>query len=209
MALGRRDRRRRDRIERRGAAVVRFAFPSSTHSPYDFGTYRGSDLSAVGVAAPATAAELQEYANAVRVADRAIARLVEHFRDRPDSTIVVVLGDHLPPLSAGALGAFSERIARGSDAERRLATRRVPLLVWSNFGLPAAEITLGVPMVSSLVLDLLHAPRSGVFAVSDSIRRVLPVAGAVVQDTNGRIWPRDSAPPWARALLDDYWKSAA
>jgi hypothetical protein len=41
--------------------------------------------------------------------------------------------------------------------------------------------------------------------VSDSIRRVLPVAGIVVQDTGGRLWPRDSAPAAARALLDDYW----
>jgi phosphoglycerol transferase MdoB-like AlkP superfamily enzyme len=182
-----------------------FAFPSTTHSPYDFGTYRTSDLRPVGVAANRTAAELQEYANAVQVADRAIARLVDHFRARPDSTILVVLGDHLPPLSAGALGAFSERIARGSDAERTLARRRVPLLVWTRFDVPPAEITLGVPMIASLVLDLIGAPRTGVFAVSDSIRRVLPVAGAVVQDATGRIWPRDSVPAPARGLLDDYW----
>jgi hypothetical protein len=182
-----------------------FAFPSSTHSPYNFGTYRGSDLKVTGVASARTAAELEEYANAVRVADRAIARLVEHFRGRPDSTIVVVLGDHLPPLSAGALGPFSERIAHLSAAERALATRRVPLLVWSNFALPAREITLGVPMIPSLVLDLIGAPQTGVFAVSDSIRRVLPVAGIVVQDTGGRLWPRDSVPPPVRALLDDYW----
>jgi hypothetical protein len=182
-----------------------FAFPSSTHSPYNFGTYRGSDLKVTGVASAATAAELEEYANAVRVADRAIARLVEHFRGRPDSTIVVVLGDHLPPLSAGALGPFSERIAHLSAAERALATRRVPLLVWSNFALPAREITLGVPMIPSLVLDLIGAPQTGVFAVSDSIRRVLPVAGIVVQDTGKRLWPRDSVPPPVRTLLDDYW----
>jgi hypothetical protein len=182
-----------------------FAFPSSTHSPYGYGTYRRSDLQPVGVADPGAAAELQEYANAVRVADRAIARLVEHFRGRPDSTIVVVLGDHLPPLSAGALGAFTERIARGSEAERTLAKRRVPLFVWANFSLPTDEVTFGVPMIPSLVLDLIGVPQRGVFAVSDSIRRVLPVAGVVVQDTAGRLWARDSVPAWARALLDDYW----
>jgi phosphoglycerol transferase MdoB-like AlkP superfamily enzyme len=182
-----------------------FAFPSTTHSPYDFGTYRTSVLRPLGVAPDRTAAELQEYSNAVQVADRAIARLIEHFQARPDSTIVVVLGDHLPPLSAGALGAFSERIARGSDAERTLAKRRVPLLVWTSFDVPPAEITLGVPMIASLVLDLIGAPRTGVFAVSDSVRRVLPVAGAVVQDTSGRAWSRDSVPAPERALLDDYW----
>ena len=79
------------------------------------------------------------------------------------------------------------------------------MLVWSNFGLPADEITLGVPMIPSLVLELIGAPRSGVFAVSDSLRRVFPVAGVVVQDASGRLWPRDSAPAPARALLDDYW----
>jgi hypothetical protein len=116
-----------------------------------------------------------------------------------------VLGDHLPPLSAAALGPFSERIARGSEAERTLAARRVPLLVWASFGLPSGEVTLGVPMIPSFVLDLIDAPRTGVFAVSDSVRRVLPVAGAVVEDASGRLWSRDSTPAWARALLNDYW----
>jgi hypothetical protein len=181
-----------------------FAFPSSTHSPYSFGTYRGSALDVTGAPTPESAAEVKEYVNAVRVADRAIGRLVEHFRGRRDSTIVVVLGDHLPPLSADALRAFSDRLATQSPAERALARRRVPLLVWANFTLPVGQPTLSANMLAPFVLERMGIPPSMLFAVTDSVRRVTPVVSEVVQSGDGRLWARDSIPVSLNRLLDDY-----
>jgi len=182
-----------------------FAFPSSSHSPYDFGTYARSDLDVLDAPSTLAAAEVKEYANAVRVADRAIGRLIEHFRESPDSTIVVVMGDHLPPLSAEAMRVFTSGVGRLPEAERARATRAVPLLVWANFVLPAPqEITLSTNLMPAYLLERIGAPRQGLFGVTDSVRRLLPVMGAVVQDAAGRVELPADIPPSLRSLIEDY-----
>ena len=181
-----------------------FAFPAGLHSPYNHGAYAHSDLDVAGAPTSEAAAEIREYVNALRVADRAIGRLVEHFRGRRDSTIIVVLGDHLPPLSADALVSFNHRIASLSPLEREQATRAVPLLVWANFRLPQEEITLSTNVLAGYLLERMGEPASGLFAVTDSVRRALRVSSAILEDDAGHLWPPDSAPPALRPLLEDY-----
>lgn len=181
-----------------------FAFPSSTHSPYNTGVYSRSALNVMGAPSAAAAAEVKEYVNALRVADTAIGRLIEHFRREKDSTIVVVLGDHLPPLTADAYGTFSDRLARMSPPERERATRGVPLVVWANFEIPSEERTLSVNMLPPYLLEKLGVPRTGLFAVTDSVRRVLPVVSAMVQGADGRLWSRATVPAAFQGMLDDY-----
>jgi hypothetical protein len=180
-----------------------FAFPSSTHSPYDVGTYAHSSLGAIDATRDA-AAEVQEYVNAVRTADSAIGRMIEHFRGRRDSVIVAIMGDHLPPLSAAAYARFSQRLARLPAPEQARAARAVPLLVWANFSLPPGELTLSANMLPGYLLERMGVPSNVLFAVADSVRRTLPVVSAVVQDTAGRLWLRDSVPAALRPRIGDY-----
>jgi hypothetical protein len=180
-----------------------FAFPSSSHSPYDYGTYARSDLDVLDAPAPA-ASEVKEYINAVRVTDRAIGRLVEHFRARSDSTIIVIMGDHLPPFSSAVLSPFLQRLSRLPAAQRARAARATPLLVWANFTLPRGELTLSTNMVPAYLLERLGARPRSIFAVTDSLSRTLPVVSAVVQATDGRLWPQADVPAALRGPIDDY-----
>jgi phosphoglycerol transferase MdoB-like AlkP superfamily enzyme len=181
-----------------------FAFPSSTHFPYNFGTYSDSDLDVLDVTSRDAAREVKEYINTLRVADRAIGTLVEYFRRQPDSTIIAVLGDHLPPLSEEALGTFLSNLSGMSEPERARMRRRVPLLVWANFVLPREEKELSINALPSYLLEKMgiHAP--GFLAVSDAVRRKVPVLASYVQGADGRIWNRDSLPDDERNLVADY-----
>jgi hypothetical protein len=181
-----------------------FAFPSSTHSPYNEGTYAHSSLGVVDAPTRDAAAEVQEYVNAVRTADSAIGRMIEHFRGRRDSVIVAIMGDHLPPLSSSAYALFNQRLARLPASEQARAARSVPLFVWANFALPPGELTLSANMLPGYLLEHMGVPPDVLFAVTDSVRRTLPVVSAVVQDTAGHLWLRDSVPPALLPLLGDY-----
>jgi hypothetical protein len=181
-----------------------FGFPSSTHSPYNVGTYASSALDVTDAPSAAVRAEVKEYINAERVADRAIGRLVEHFRSVSDSTVVVVFGDHLPPLSEAARERLSSRLAKLPEVEQARETRRVPLLVWANFTLPHSEPTLSVNLLPPFLLEQMAIAPTGLFAVTDSLRRVFPVVSAVVESADGRLWLRDDVPPALRGPIEDY-----
>ena len=181
-----------------------FAFPASSHSPYTFGAYRASALDVAGAPTTAAAAEVKEYVNAVRIADRAVGRLIEHFRGRSDSTVIAIMGDHLPPLSSDAVRRLTEGSATQPAAVQTRALLRVPLVIWANFRLPHEQATLSLNMLAPYLLERVGAPRRGLFAVTDSLRHLMPVAGTVVQDTNGQLWLPGAVPAPLRSLLDDY-----
>jgi len=76
--------------------------------------------------------------------------------------------------------------------------------VWANFALPAEQTALSVNMLAPFVLERMGIPRTSLFAVTDSVRRAMPVVSEVVQTADGRLWSRDSVPASLRTPLDDY-----
>ena len=180
---------------REGRPFFAFAFPSSTHSPYNFGAFADSDLDVIGLPQP-EAGEVKEYINSLRVADQAIGALAEYFRDRPEPTIIAVLGDHLPPLSERALRPYFSRLAALPEAEQARRTRRVPLLVWSNHALPREAAELSTSLVPSYLLEKMGVPASGLFALTADVRRTVPVLPAHAAPGGG-----DGS---AQAIVEDY-----
>jgi hypothetical protein len=148
--------------------------------------------------------ELQEYINRLRATDQAIGTLVEYFRSRSDSTIIVVLGDHLAPLSDENLQPFFRHLAGLSRPEKIRRLRRVPLLAWANFALPREEPELSINALPSYLLEKMGIHPTGFLAVSDAVRRRLPVLGDYVQADDATMWKRDSLPADERQLLEDY-----
>ncbi len=181
-----------------------FAFPSSTHSPYDGATYKDSPLGVIDPPSPEGGEEVKEYINTLRDADQAIGALIEYFRRRPDSTIIAVLGDHLPPLSEFGLETFLSRISALAEPEQARMRRRVPLLVWANFPLPREEMELSLNALPSYLLEKMNIAPPGFLAVSDAVRRRLPVLGRYAHAADGSIWNRDSLPDGDRQVVDDY-----
>jgi len=107
-----------------------------------------------------------------------------------------------PPLIARV--RLAERLAKLSEVEQTRETRRVPLLVWANFGLPHSEPTLSVNMIAPFVLERMGIARTGLFAVTDSLRRSVPVVSACIESVDGQLWPRDDVPPALRGPIEDY-----
>jgi hypothetical protein len=181
-----------------------FAFPSSTHGPYNTQAYRNSDLDVIDAPSGAGASEVKEYVNTLRVADDAIGALIQHFTHQPDSTIIAVLGDHLPPLTSNALRPFFMRLSGASTVEQARLTHRVPLLVWANFRLPREDKELGVHALPTYLLNKMGIVPTGFLAVSDAVRRELPVLEAYVRGADGTVWDWNSVPADKQRLIDDY-----
>jgi Sulfatase len=149
-----------------------FAFPSSTHSPYNGNIYRKSDLYVLDPAPADTVGEVREYVNALHVADQAIGKLIAYFEHQPDSTVIAIAGDHLPPLSEPALAPYLARLAQFSGDSQFLWRRRVPLVVWANFALPKDETEFTISALPGYLLTKMKIPPCYVGAESQLQRRV-------------------------------------
>ncbi len=182
-----------------------FAFPSSTHSPYNLGLYKNIGLEVPDSPPGEASVELKEYVNLLRDADRAIGRLVEHFRDRPEPTVIAVVGDHLPPLSDAALERFDAEPANRPETEQDLKHRSVPLLVWANFALPRQEVRLSMNALPSYLLERIGIAPRGFLAVSDAVRLRFPIFSEIlVQGVDGSLKDPDSFQGEEKVLADDY-----
>lgn len=182
-----------------------FAFPASAHSPYTTGLFRASALDVANPRRDDPTGEVKEFINRAHVADSAIGTLVRHFRQRPDSTIIVILGDHLPPLSGAALRDFSALRRTLPPMEQERMARRVPLVIWSNFDLPVERVELGANALPAYLLRRMGITPRDFLALTDAVHRDMPVVSSYVQMADGTMWRRDSLPPRERRSLDDYW----
>ena len=181
-----------------------FAFPSTTHSPYNTGAYRNSDLDVVNPPPGDAGNEVKEYINALRVSDRAIGTLIEYFRHQQAPTIIAIMGDHLPPLSGEAYNLFEANLLGKSKAEQDFKVRRVPFLIWSNFNLHAEKTEISLNALPSLLLELMNIMPQGFLSVSNTVRVSIPVISNYLRGVNGSVWDRKSLPIEPRTLLDRY-----
>ena len=83
--------------------------------------------------------------------------------------------------------------------------RRVPILVWANFPLPREQKELSINGLPSYLLEKMNIAPAGFLAVSDAVRRRVPILGRYAHGADGSIWNRDSLPDEERRLVEDYW----
>ena len=72
--------------------------------------------------------------------------------------------------------------------------RRVPLLVWANFGLPHEDSELSINALPSYLLARMGIRRSGFLGVTDDVRLRMPVVGSYLQGAGWRYLDLGFAP---------------
>jgi hypothetical protein len=155
-----------------------FAFPSTTHSPYNTGVFTQSSLAAFAPSGAAAPPEVTEYVNALRVADDAVRLLVDSLTHRRQPTILLVLGDHLPPLSTQSLQFFTRKDQKSAPEESARMRRRVPLAIWTNIPFPTTDSDISVSHLPAMVLEAMGAPLNPLMGATAAVRRQLPALGA-------------------------------
>ena len=139
-------------------------------------------------------AHLEHYARGLRHSDDALAMLLKGLEVSGERTVVVVYGDHLPP------------IWHDTEMTRRMK-HETPFLVHATFGKAEAEplpTTDPVHLVNH-VLDVAGAPVSPYYALLGELEEQVPAMthDYFIDPGNAkRSW--DALPPTARQVLDDY-----
>lgn len=105
------------------------------HGPYEPNRYAKNTIKVEGNLPLADQQALSTYAQGVKEADDSLKTLMDWASNRDRETIIVVFGDHLPPLntvytSAGYMNDVTA--ARRASVEQMKREHETPLIVWSN-----------------------------------------------------------------------------
>ena len=105
------------------------------HGPYDDGRYAKTDIKVDGKLDARDDRMLASYAQGVKEADNSLKMLMDWASERDRETIIVVFGDHLPPLNtvyrnSGYMKGITA--SRKGSTEVMKKEHETPLVIWSN-----------------------------------------------------------------------------
>jgi phosphoglycerol transferase MdoB-like AlkP superfamily enzyme len=105
------------------------------HGPYDDGRYAKTDIDVESKLDARDTRMLASYAQGVKEADGSLKMLMDWAKERDRETIIVVFGDHLPPLNtvyqnSGYMPGITA--SRKGTPEQMQKEHETPLVIWSN-----------------------------------------------------------------------------
>ncbi len=105
------------------------------HGPYEAGRYPREAIKVEGLAGAAETRMLSTFAHGIKESDGAFRLLIDWASRRDRETIIVLFGDHLPPLTSvytqSGYMPF-KTAARKATPERMKKEHETPLVIWSN-----------------------------------------------------------------------------
>lgn len=113
------------------------------HGPYEANRYAKNTIKVEGNLPLADKQVLETYAQGIKEADDSLKMLMDWAKERDRETIIVLFGDHLPPLNTvyPNSGFMNDVTAsRKGSLEQMKAQHETPLVVWSNKTGPVKDI---------------------------------------------------------------------
>lgn len=107
--------------------------------------------------------DANQYLALVRESDDALRRLIEHYEQVEEPTMVVFFGDHQPSLKKELLNAISG-VETGAEltVEQNLQRYAVPFFIWTNYDIPEQrDVVLSSNFLGAKVAQLAGLPQSG------------------------------------------------
>jgi phosphoglycerol transferase MdoB-like AlkP superfamily enzyme len=133
-----------------------FAVTLQGHGPYEANRYAKNTIKVEGDLPEGDRQVLATYAQGVKEADDSLKALMDWARERDRETIIVLFGDHLPPLNTvyTATGYMPDITAsRKGSVEQMSAQHETPLVIWSNKTGPVKNVgTISPAFLSTEVL---------------------------------------------------------
>lgn len=127
------------------------------HGPYEANRYAHNRIAVDGPLSEAAAQQLATYSEGVREADDSLEQLMDWAKNRRRETIIVLFGDHLPPMGQVFMetGYMQEAVAtRRASLETMLSEHETPLLVWSSKTGPKKDLgTISPALLSHHVVE--------------------------------------------------------
>ena len=148
--------------------------------------------------------EAEQYINLARKSDAAFQMLTEYFQTVDEPTLIVMFGDHQPPLSNSFYSAQFGCSINNISTEQRANWYATPYVIWANYDIDEAELDMSDNYLSSYVLKTAGLPLTGFNKYLLELQEKLPVISAVCyKDSDGNFYDNDEVSEYTE-LLSEY-----
>ncbi|NOU95894.1 sulfatase-like hydrolase/transferase [Paenibacillus sp. LMG 31456] len=179
------------------------------HGPYDDQRYGSNPIQVEGNLTPEAKDTLETYTQGVQDADASLQKLIDHFDETGEPTVIVFYGDHLPMLGYDydvytQAGFIQTGKSQDWTLEELKKMHSVPFVTWSNVDLPQEQLPvlsnsfLGAYMLSHMGMQL---PETLAYNVELS-QKMPGMLRNLVVDANQNLYP--AVPDSLKEDVDKY-----
>ena len=136
--------------------------------------------------------EAQQYVNLAKISDDAFKELVEYFKEIDDPTIIVMFGDHQPPLPNTFYSNQFGKDVEELSTEEKADWYSTPYVIWANYDIGEKELDMSANYLSSYVMKIAGNKLTGYNKFLLELQNEFPVISAVCyKDKDGNIYSID------------------
>jgi phosphoglycerol transferase MdoB-like AlkP superfamily enzyme len=179
------------------------------HGPYDDNRYGSNPIQAEGNLTPEAKSTLETYTQGAHDADASLQKLIDHFKESGEPTVIVFYGDHLPMLGydydvyTQASFIHSSKSEQWSlDELKRMHS--VPFVTWSNVDLPKEQVpVLSNSFLGAYMLNHMGMQLPATLAYNEELSQKMPgMLRNLVVDANQKMYP--TVPDALKSDVDKY-----
>lgn len=148
--------------------------------------------------------EAEQYINLAKKSDDAFKQLLTYFEDIDEPTIIVMFGDHQPPIHTDFYSAQFGTDVNHLSIQQQANWFSVPYVIWANYDIEEQYLDMSANYLSSYVMKLANLKLTGYNKYLLDLQKKLPIiSAACYMDAQGRIYAHDEKSSYSE-LLKEY-----
>lgn len=145
--------------------------------------------------------EAEQFINLAKMSDDAFKMLVNYFEKIDGPTLIVMFGDHQPPISNTFYNNQFGKDVGDLSTEEKANWYSTPYIIWANYDIEEEELDMSANYLSSYVMKIAGNKLTGYNKFLLELQKELPVISSVCyKDKSGNIYRSDEESKYSELL---------
>ena len=123
--------------------------------------------------------EAEQYINLAKLSDDAFKKLIDYFKTVDEPTLIVMFGDHQPPVENSFYSDLIGKDVAKLPVEKQAEWYATPYIIWANYDIEEKEVDMSANYLSSYVMQLAGMKLTGYNKYLLDLQKELPIISAV------------------------------
>ncbi len=145
--------------------------------------------------------EAEQYVNLAKMSDDAFKMLTEYFQNVDEPTIIVMFGDHQPPISNSFYSTQFGKDVEDLPVDKKADWYSTPYIIWANYDIEEKTVDMSANYLSSYVMNIAGSRLTGYNKFLLELQEELPVISAVCyKDKEGNVYANNEKSKYSELL---------